>query len=62
MAKEIGEALGVEVQFTVIEWGKKLMELENKSIDCAWNGMTITDEITKGALLPIPMRKTHRLW
>ena len=23
MAKEIGEALGVEVQFTVIEWGKK---------------------------------------
>ena len=49
MARAIGDALGVEVQFTVIEWGNKLLELENKSIDCVWNGMTITDEVTNGA-------------
>ena len=61
MAKEIGEALGVEVQFTVIEWGKKLMELENKSIDCAWNGMTITDEITKGASATNPYAKNAQV-
>ena len=49
MARAIGDALGVEVQFTVIEWGNKLLELDNKSIDCVWNGMTITDEVTNGA-------------
>ena len=49
MAREVAEALGVEVQFSEIEWGNKLMELDNKSVDCLWNGMTITDEITGGA-------------
>ncbi len=29
------------------EW--KLMELEGRTVDCLWNGMTITDEITGGA-------------
>ena len=49
MAKEIAKALDVKIQFTVIDWSKKLLELNSKSIDCAWNGMTITDEIKKGA-------------
>ncbi len=61
MAREIGEALGVEVQFTVIEWGNKLLELENKSIDCAWNGMTITDEITEGASATNPYAKNAQV-
>lgn len=61
MAREIGEALGVDVQFTVIEWGNKLLELENKSIDCAWNGMTITDEITKGASATNPYAKNAQV-
>lgn len=39
------EELGVEVEFIEIEWGNKFLELENKSIDCIWNGMTITDEV-----------------
>lgn len=49
MAKKVAEALGVEVEFSVIEWGNKLMELDSKTVDCLWNGMTITDEITNGA-------------
>ena len=61
MAREIGDALGVEVQFTVIEWGNKLLELENKSIDCAWNGMTITDEITNGASATNPYAKNAQV-
>ncbi len=61
MAKEIADALGVEVQFTVIEWGNKLLELENKSIDCAWNGMTITDEITEGASATNPYAKNAQV-
>ena len=46
MAKAFGESLGVDVEFVVIEWDSKVMELEGKTIDCVWNGMTLTDEVT----------------
>ena len=26
--------------------GSKIMELDGKTIDCVWNGMTLTDEVT----------------
>ncbi|MBP5662215.1 MAG: transporter substrate-binding domain-containing protein [Clostridia bacterium] len=45
MAKAFAEKLGVDVKFVVIEWGKKVMELNAKSIDCVWNGMTLNDEV-----------------
>ena len=49
LARKVADALGVEVEFSLIEWGSKLMELDSKTVDCLWNGMTITDEITNGA-------------
>ena len=49
LARKVAEALGVEVEFSVIDWNNKLMELEGRTVDCLWNGMTITDEITGGA-------------
>ena len=49
MARKVAEALGVEVEFSVIDWNNKLMELDSRTVDCLWNGMTITDEITGGA-------------
>lgn len=45
MAKAFAESLGVKVEFIEIEWGSKIMELEAKTIDCVWNGMTLTDEV-----------------
>lgn len=45
MAKAFAEKLGVEVQFTVIDWDNKQFELEGKTIDVVWNGMTITDKV-----------------
>ena len=41
----VAEQLGVEVEFIEIDWDSKAMELEAKSIDCVWNGMTLTDEV-----------------
>lgn len=39
------EKLGVEVEFVVLaDWGKKFLDLQAGTIDCVWNGMTITDE------------------
>lgn len=46
MAKKVAEDLGVEAQFVEIDWDNKILELNNKSIDVVWNGMTLTDEVT----------------
>ena len=46
MAKKLAEKLGVEVEFVVIDWDNKIMELDSKNIDVVWNGMTLTDEVT----------------
>ena len=46
MAKDFAESLGVEAEFVEIDWDNKIMELDAKTIDCVWNGMTLTDEVT----------------
>lgn len=45
IAKKVGDDLGVDVEFVEIDWDNKILELDNKSIDCVWNGMTLTDEV-----------------
>lgn len=46
MATAFAESLGVKVEFVEIDWDNKVFELDGKSIDCVWNGMTLTDEVT----------------
>ena len=46
MAKAFAESLGVKAEFVEIEWDNKIMELDAKTIDCVWNGMTLTAEVT----------------
>lgn len=46
MAKAFAESLGVDVEFVEIDWDNKVLELDGKTIDCVWNGMTLTDEVT----------------
>ena len=45
LAKLFAERLGVEVQFQLIDWESKVMELDGRTIDVVWNGMTLTDEV-----------------
>ena len=33
------------VEFIEIDWDNKILELNSKSIDCVWNGMTLTPEV-----------------
>ena len=47
LAKAFAESIGVKVEFVEIDWDNKLLELDNKSIDCIWNGMTLKPEITE---------------
>ena len=45
MAKAFAESLGVEAEFVEIDWDNKILELDGKTIDCVWNGMTLTEDV-----------------
>ena len=47
MARLVASDLGVDVEFQLIEWEKKIIELKSGKIDLIWNGMTKTDELAK---------------
>ncbi len=42
--KAVCEKLGVEAEFQVIDWNQKIVELQSKTIDVIWNGMTVKEE------------------
>ena len=45
LARAFAASLGVEVEFAEIDWDNKILELNGKTIDCVWNGMTLTAEV-----------------
>lgn len=45
LARAVFGKLGLECEFVEIDWDNKILELNNGSIDCVWNGMTLTDEV-----------------
>ena len=49
LATAVCEKLGVEPEFVEINWDTKVVELDAKSIDCIWIGMTLTDDIMANA-------------
>lgn len=46
LATAFAKSLGVNVEFVEIDWDNKVMELNSGTIDCVWNGMTLTPEVT----------------
>ncbi len=54
LAKAVAEKLSLGVEFEVIEWSAKEAKLEGGSIDCIWNGMTITEERKEAMEITIP--------
>ncbi|MBQ7744584.1 MAG: transporter substrate-binding domain-containing protein [Ruminococcus sp.] len=45
LAEKFAESLGVKVELKEINWDNKVSELNSKTIDCVWNGMTLSDEV-----------------
>ncbi len=45
MAKAFAESLGVQAEFAEIDSNSRFLELNNKGIDCIWNGVNLTDEV-----------------
>ena len=61
LAKKFAESLGVDVEFVEIDWDNKILELNGKSIDCIWNGMTITDEVKASMSVSDPYCKNAQV-
>lgn len=49
LGKAVAEKMGVDVEFVIIDWDNKFLELDTKAIDCIWNGMTITNEVKQNS-------------
>ena len=60
-AKAVCEELGVETEFQEINWDAKEVELNSKTIDCIWNGMTITDERKENMSISIPYMENKQV-
>ena len=61
LATAVCEKLGVEPEFVEINWDTKVVELDAKSIDCIWNGLTLTDEIKANTATTKPYAKNAQV-
>ena len=53
-AEAVCAKLGVEPDFVEINWDTKEIELEAKTIDCIWNGFTMTEEREENLDFSVP--------
>lgn len=51
LANAVGEELGMEVEFKAIDWKAKEAELKAGTVDCLWNGMSVTPDRIEGMAL-----------
>ena len=61
LAMLVCEKLGVEPDFMEINWDTKEVELNAKSLDCIWNGLTIDDERKQTMSLTVPYVKNAQV-
>lgn len=61
LATAVCEKLGVKPEFVEINWDTKVVELDAKSIDCIWNGMTLTEDIVQNTACTKPYAKNAQV-
>lgn len=59
--KLVCEKLGLEPEFTIINWDTKEIELSAKTIDCIWNGMTINADRAANMSISLPYLKNAQV-
>ena len=60
-AQAVCDKLGLEAEFVEINWDTKEVELNAKSIDCIWNGMTITEDRAANMSISLPYVKNAQV-
>lgn len=51
LSEKVFTELGYTIEFKEIDWDTKIVTLTAGTIDCIWNGMTVTDELLENLLL-----------
>ena len=54
LARKFCEILEIDVEFVEIDWDNKILELNAGSVDCIWNGMTLTPEVEEAMECTVP--------
>ena len=60
-ATAVCDELGVKPEFQEIEWDSKEIELNAKTIDCIWNGLTITAEREANMDISLPYMQNEQV-
>lgn len=60
-AESVCKELGVKPVFQKIDWASKEVELKSKTIDCIWNGLTITDEKKANMDISVPYMENKQV-
>ena len=60
-AQAVCDKLGLEAEFQEINWDTKEIELAGKTIDCIWNGMTITPDRAANMSISLPYVKNAQV-
>jgi polar amino acid transport system substrate-binding protein len=61
LAREAARRLNIELVLQPIDWDAKEQELNSKSIDCIWNGFTITEERKRNLTFTPPYLKNAQV-
>ena len=54
LATAFANSMGVKPMFQIIDWDNKVMELNGKTIDVVWNGMTLTNDVRSAMECSVP--------
>lgn len=60
-ATKVCEEMGVTPKFQKIDWDSKEVELNAKTIDCIWNGLTITDDRKENMGISVPYMENKQV-
>ena len=60
-ALAVCDKMGLEAEFQEINWDTKEIELAGKTIDCIWNGMTITPDRAANMSISLPYVKNAQV-
>lgn len=60
-AEAVCSELGLTPEFQEIDWDSKELELKSKSIDCIWNGLTITPERQSNMDITMPYMENKQV-
>lgn len=62
VAKEVCSRLGVELETYSVNWDTKEQDLSAGTIDCIWNGLSVSDERKKVMLMSEPYMKNEMVF